>query len=278
MKESMNLFWWQEKPLRTVWRLEKDGRSSLLVGTAHFSPYSFEKALTRLIKRAETVLFEGPLDQESMARVVAYGRQGAGTASLYDALSPATIRELNKQLDVQLNEDNATPSHLDFIPRKIPDYMETFACGVRPWLAFFTTWSALLNWKHSMDVGAYHLAGRLGKKIGFLETIEDQLSALDGIPFERFIDFFADIDRWQYYRDQYLKAFLSGDYGTFNNVIGLFPTRCDSILARRDPVFFRGIKEHMEKGPTTAFVGNAHLQGLRELFLADGYRMTQEVA
>ena len=78
----MNLFWWKEKKLRSVWKVEKNGRSSLLVGTAHFCPYRFEKALTKLIQDAETVLFEGPLDQESMARVVQYGRQGEGTPSL----------------------------------------------------------------------------------------------------------------------------------------------------------------------------------------------------
>ena len=72
----MDFFWWKEKRLKTVWRVEKDGRISLLVGTAHFSPYSFKKALTKLIQNVETVLFEGPLDKESMARVVQYGQQG----------------------------------------------------------------------------------------------------------------------------------------------------------------------------------------------------------
>ncbi len=76
----MNLFWWKEKPLRTVWKVEKAGRISFLVGTAHFSPYRFEKALTKLIQTAEIVLFEGPLDQESMAKVVQYGQQGENSS------------------------------------------------------------------------------------------------------------------------------------------------------------------------------------------------------
>ena len=33
-----------------------------------------------------------------------------------------------------------------------------------------------------MDVEAFHIARELGKKIAFLETIADQLNALDGIP------------------------------------------------------------------------------------------------
>ncbi len=94
------------------------------MGTAHFSPYSFEKALTRLIKRAETILFEGPLDQESMARVVAHGRQAEGMRSLYDALSPEAIRQLNKQLDVYPGEESDSNVNLNFIPRKIPNHLD----------------------------------------------------------------------------------------------------------------------------------------------------------
>ncbi len=28
----MNIFWWKEKPLRTAWRLEKDGRGGVASG------------------------------------------------------------------------------------------------------------------------------------------------------------------------------------------------------------------------------------------------------
>ena len=82
----MPFLWWKGKRLRTVWRVEIDGKSSLLVGTAHFTPYRFKKALTAVIENAETIVFEGPLDQESMAKVVQYGRQGENSPSLYEAL------------------------------------------------------------------------------------------------------------------------------------------------------------------------------------------------
>ena len=102
----MNLFWWKEKPLRTVWRVEKDGHTSFLVGTAHFSPYRFKKTLTKLIQGVETVLFEGPLDEESMARVVQYGQQGENTPSLYEALHPDAIVEINKLLSARSEPPN----------------------------------------------------------------------------------------------------------------------------------------------------------------------------
>ncbi len=63
----------REKPLRMVWRVEKNNICSLLVGTAHFFPHSYEKALTRLIDGAENVMLEGPLDNASMERVVECG-------------------------------------------------------------------------------------------------------------------------------------------------------------------------------------------------------------
>ena len=135
----MNLFWWREKRFQSVWSVEKDGPSSLLVGSAHFCPYSFEKALTRTIQRAETVLFEGPLDSESMARVVEYGRQGEGTPSLYDALDPSARREINRQLAKHLNSTASSGVYLDLLQSTAPNYLESYTRGVRPWMAFFTS-------------------------------------------------------------------------------------------------------------------------------------------
>ena len=66
----MNLFPWKEKPLRTVWRVERNGSGSFVVGTAHFSPYSFRRTLAALIRRSETVLFEGPLERAELDIIV----------------------------------------------------------------------------------------------------------------------------------------------------------------------------------------------------------------
>ena len=95
----MGLFGWKGKELKMVWRVEKEGKTSFLVGTSHFFRHSFRRALTRLIQGAENVLFEGPLDDESMARVAAYGRQAEGSPSLLEALDPKVIREINRQMN-----------------------------------------------------------------------------------------------------------------------------------------------------------------------------------
>jgi len=272
----MNLFWWKEKRLRTVWRVDKDGHTSFLVGTAHFSPYSFKKALIKLIQGVETVLFEGPLDQESMARVVQYGQKGENAPSLYKALHPDVIVEINKLLSARSSLQTTAVPYLDLIHPTTSDFLEIHTMGVRPWMTFFTIWSAFLNWKHSMDVEAFHIAEKLKKKIEYLETIEDQLTALDGIPFERIVNYLNHIKNWRVHKEVFTKAFLQGDIQQFFSMTGEFPTRCESIIAKRDPIFFKRMKVYFEEGKTAAFVGVAHIPGIRDMFLNEGYLVTQE--
>lgn len=271
----MNLFPWQENQLKTVWRVEKNGKASFLVGTAHFSPISFRNALTRLIQRSETVLFEGPLDEQSMARVAHYGSRGKETPSVYDALDPELVREINRQLTGRSEPVTTAGSYLDLIVKR-PGFLEQNARGVRPWMAFFATWSAFLAWKHSMDVEAFLIARKLGKEIGYLETIEDQLEALDGIPFDRIVSYFRNFRQWSVHKDLFAKVFIQGNPQNYLSVTGEFPTRCESIIGKRDPIFFRGIRAAFEKGRTTAFVGVGHTPGIGEMLVDEGYRVTQE--
>jgi hypothetical protein len=272
----MNFLWWKKKRLRTVWRVDKDGRTSFLVGTAHFSPYRFKKTLIKLIQGVETVLFEGPLDEESMARVVQYGQKGENAPSLYKALHPDVIVEINKLLSARSSLQTTAVPYLDLIHPTTSDFLEIHTRGVRPWMTFFTIWSAFLNWKHSMDVEAFHIAEKLKKKIEYLETIEDQLTALDGIPFERIVNYLNHINNWRVHKEVFTKAFLEGDIQQFFSMTGEFPTRCESIIAKRDPIFFKRMKVFFEEGKTAAFVGVAHIPGIRDMFLNEGYLVTQE--
>ena len=274
----MNLIWWKEKRLRTVWRIEKGGSSCHLVGTAHFTPYRFEKALTKLIQGVEAVLFEGPLDKESMARVVQYGRQGGDAPSLYEALDPSSIKEINRLLDARSALRTTESSYIDLIRQTPPNFVEDHVRGVRPWMAFFTIWSAFLNWSYSMDVEAFRIARKLRKKIEYLETIEDQLAALDGIPFARIVNYLNHVGRWKDHKELFLKAFLEGELEKFHSMTGELPTRCESIITKRDPVFFERMKTFFGESKTTAFVGVAHIPGLLKMFQEEGYRVTQEEA
>ncbi len=111
------------------------------------------------------VLFEGPLDQESMAKVVQYGQQGENSPSLYEALDPAAIKEINRQLGARSGLPPPPDPIWNSSARRLQIFWRSYTRGVRPWMAFFTVWSAFLNWKHSMDVEAFQIAQKLGKRI-----------------------------------------------------------------------------------------------------------------
>jgi len=127
-----------------------------------------------------------------------------------------------------------------------------------------------------MDMEAFHIAQKLKKKIEYLETIEDQLVALDGIPFERIVNYLNHIKNWRAHKEAFRKAFLEGDIQQFHSMTGEFPTRCESILTKRDPIFFKGIQDFFKGERTAAFVGVAHIPGIRKLFLEEGYQVIQE--
>jgi uncharacterized protein YbaP (TraB family) len=271
----MNLFWWKEKKLRMAWRLEKGGSASFLVGTAHFSPFHFRKSLTALIDRVETALFEGPLDETSMTRVAQYGRQGESVSSLYEALEPAVIEKIRRCLNDRVPHRSAE-SYLELFEPKTSDFLEVHVKGVRPWMAFFALWSAYLNWKYSIDMEAFHLAQKLKKKIHFLETTEEQLAALDGIPFDPIVDYVNRFEHWKSYKEQFLTDYLQGNLEKLMSRTTKFPTRCESILGRRDDRFFKKMKAFTEMEATIAFLGLSHIPAIKKMFLDEGYQITQE--
>ena len=174
----------KEKELRAVWRIEKNGRGGLLAGTAHFFPYRLGKSLEAFIRPARTVLFEGPLDEASMNQVVAKASEGEGAGALYEVLDPAVRREIKKFLGLPGEGSGSLPLLLSIVSRD-PDPLREHFRALRPWMAFFEIWAHFLKskgWRSSVDLEAQQIAARLGKEIRFLETIEEQVAALEGHP------------------------------------------------------------------------------------------------
>ncbi len=263
----------KEKELRAVWRIEKNGRGGLLAGTAHFFPYRLEKSLERFIRPARTVLFEGPLDDASMNQVVAKASQGEGAGALYGALDPAVRRKIKKFLGLS-GEASGSLSFLLSIVSGNPDPLREHFRALRPWMAFFEIWARFVKskgWRSSVDLEAQEIAARLGKEIRFLETIEEQVAALEGIPLERFVRFLENIERWEEFARSHARWYLSGDLEPMMASGNEFPSRCPSIVEKRDPVLFERMKPFFERGETIALVGTAHIPGLQARFLAEGY-------
>jgi len=55
-----------------------------------------------------------------------------------------------------------------------------------------------------------------------------------------------------------------------------FPTRCASVLDKRDPLLFERILPLIEKGKSCIFVGIPHVRAIRPLLLKEGYEVRQQ--
>jgi hypothetical protein len=267
--------WFRSRPLRMLWKVEKDGCISYLVGTAHFFPYSFARPLTRLFEQVETVIFEGPLDPESMEKIAQHGRSGDGSLALVEQLDPAAVREINRILRQRLGDQDETDLYL-FLQPSAPGYFELYTQNMRPWMALFSVWSTYLDWKYSLDLEAYQVARRMGVETCFLETLEEQLAVLDGIPLERILGHLNDVKNWKIYKDHYVRLFLEGNLDGLVSTTDRFPTRGPVIVSQRDRLMFERMKGFFEPGRAAALVGFPHIPGLRQLFLDQGYQVSQE--
>lgn len=266
----------KERDLRMVWELEKAGRRSRLIGTAHFFPYHFTGSFRRYIGQAETALFEGPLDDAATERVVESGFGAAEGFSLGDALDERTIGKINKEIG---KPSAALSSHQLY--RELFGGNRPALCvdleGLRPWMAFYRIWARYLRehgWKYSMDRDASLIAAELGKNVVHLETIEEQIEALNGVPLERFVSFLKGME-WKKHRGEYVRRYLAGDLEGLVAAARRFPTFCESIIDKRDPVLYERMVSYVERGDAIAFVGVTHCRGITARFLQDGYRVAK---
>jgi len=67
------------------------------------------------------------------------------------------------------------------------------------------------GWKYSVDLEGYSLAEGFGKKIVFLETIEEQINVLENLTLDRIIYFLKRVDQWQELTQGYVTCYLAGD-------------------------------------------------------------------
>lgn len=266
----------KEKDLKMVWKIERNGKRSYLAGTVHFFPYSFKKSLARYISSVDIVLLEGPLDVGTMRRVVDYSLLEKGEVSdLYGALEKETIIQINRELARPRRGLSSFPSYADIFKPKAGDFLYSLA-ALKPWMAFFTIWFQYLEkrgWRYMMDVDAFKIAQQLGKDIHFLEKIEEQLEALDGIPLERIVYFLKKIRHWSTYARAYVKCYLKGDLEDLMSIAEDFPSRCESVIDKRDRILYERMRGFFEKGNAIALIGSPHIREIKRMFLEDGYKL-----
>lgn len=273
----MRTLW--ERKLRMVWEIVKNDRRSFLVGTAHFFPHSFRKSLTSFIRDASAVLLEGPLDEGNMDAVRQYGYKGGEDSLLLKALNRNTLEAINRELGMSKGDmKESITSTIDFLRSTRQDLLAVKLEGLRPWMAFFNIWSQFLaarGWRHSVDLEALTVAKELGKKVVFLETIEEQLEALDGIPLERIVGYLNNFKSWGTFSRHHRRRYLKGSLDGLLSITNSFPTRCPSIIEQRDPVLYERMQHHIEAGSAAIFLGTTHIQGIMRLLGKDGYEVHQ---
>ncbi len=277
LKEKLSSLFFREREIRTVWKLEKNGRGGFLAGAAHFFPYRLDSSLRRYIGQVRVVCFEGPLDESSMDQVIRQGTRKGDGGNIYEALGPRTIRKIKDVTGDLFRPADPLPLLLPF-PAQPRDLLLLHFASLRPWMAFFHIWSNFLKqrgWKYSVDLEALKIARQLRREVVFLETIEEQVAGLEGIPLDRIIRFFQQIDRWEEWARSHSRLYLQGDLEGLLIMSRDFPSRCPSIVEDRDPVLFSRMKDYFAAGEAMAFVGTTHIPGLQKMFRGEGYEVAQ---
>lgn len=263
----------QQRCLAMVWEVEKAGRRSLIVGTAHFFPYSFEHHLRSLFEGVDTVLFEGPLDTVSFEQVnVAGCTPDTGSPRLIDFLDGQQVADLIRAVcgPAGLGRLFSSPS---VIPHSQVRHLLTHT---RHWLAFFKLWSgylARMGWQQSVDLEAWRLARHMDKAVSGMESIQEQIQTLDAIPIQSAAAFLQRCRQWPKFRKRYEKLYLRGDINRVVNETKLFPTRTRSVIFRRDALFMDYMRPYLESGRCAVFVGVPHLINLRRMLIEAGFNL-----
>ena len=250
-----------------AWVLERRARRSSLIGAAHFFPRTFRASFRRLFGEARVVVLEGPLDEAASRKVIEAGK-GTGGDQLYNA-NPDLLRARLGLYDAPLDVHQLLKN---FVFGRQEQWLEDELRALKPWAAFFGLWTrfrARQGWTHSMDLEAARIAGELGKPIVYLETIEEQIAALDAVPLKRIVRFMHE--DWAAYCRRYERHYLAGELDQLVADAQKFPTYCEPIIEARDPVLAARMAGELERGDACVVIGVAHCKGVLSRLARDGY-------
>ncbi|KPJ78536.1 MAG: hypothetical protein AMJ54_03415 [Deltaproteobacteria bacterium SG8_13] len=270
--------WWKrkEKELKTVWAIHKGHRRvAYLVGTAHFFPYSFRDSFRQLIGEASAALFEGPLDGQSLQAIRSSGIAGKPAESVLDKLDRQTRTKISDKLFPGCRRRTLEDAIRFSVPGVADPLHETIA-GMKPWLSFFTLWSAYLErcgWHHSVDLEAYRTAREMNREVVAMESVEEQVAVLEGLSVERIVGFLQRVDQWDTYRKNYVRHYLAADMGKIRASATGFPSRHRSVIDQRDETFFQRMRPYLDAEIAVVCVGAPHVPGICGLLQMDGFRI-----
>jgi uncharacterized protein YbaP (TraB family) len=69
--------------------------------------------------------------------------------------------------------------------------------------------------------------------------------------------------------------YLKGDLEKLMSFATIFPTYCDPIIGKRDPILYERMKPFLQEGKVLVCVGTTHIQGIEKMLSEDGYSIDQ---
>jgi uncharacterized protein YbaP (TraB family) len=260
-----------QRKFAMLWEIEKNGRRSWIGGTAHFFCYSFERSFRELFEKVDTVLFEGPLDPESLDQVSAAGRTPAPESHrLIEELTEADIRRLERVVC----GPRGFWARFMGLEHQDPVDVRFLLSHTRHWMAFFSLWTGFLarrGWTQSVDLEAWHLAHDMGKAVRGMESIPEQIETLESITVARIVGFLRQCRQWNRYITRNVGAYLKGDVDNMFGTSIEFPTRTELVIHRRDARFLGRMRPFIDEGRCAVFVGSAHMINLRGMLAEAGF-------
>lgn len=215
--------------------------------------YSFEAAFRNLFERVDTVLFEGPLDADSLDEVARIGKTPDGRhPPLIDLLEEPEIRAArtgragpHRKARPLLQRGEPQPRRRAGAARNHP----ALVC-------LFSLWTAYLErqgWNQSVDLCAWHTALEMGKSVIGMESLEEQVASLESVPLGRVTAFFRGCRSWKGYARRNIHSYLDGDLEGMLGTSTEFPSRTEQIIDGRNQRFRERMRPFLEEGRAAVF-------------------------
>ena len=268
----------QQKSL--LWKIEgKDLKApSYLFGTIHLIPRSkflFNNSMNQALSNSENVVFE--IDMNVMNDFT----QMFGILSKIRMPDGVTIKDLLSPEDYKLFTDK-------FAEQGLPT---AFLEGIKP--MFLSAMGGDAGMGGDGDMVSYEVelsekAKEQGKKIGGLETIDEQLAVIDSISLKdqaaMLVESLKSTDASSGY-DEMVKRYLEQDVEGLNTYINDSPEAKDkdmmnSLLSTRNKKWIPAMEKTMVENPTFFAVGAGHLggkEGVINLLREAGYKVSAVV-
>ncbi len=269
----------KQRKIKMAWKISKNDKESYLIGTTHMFAYRFTSSLQKFINCSDRVILECSLEPETFNRIILAGI-GSSKIFIYDRIDKTIIDNLAESfvnVTFKGNLFDTGDLTIDILKRAYFEDIERILKSRSHWAAFFTLWYnflELINWKYSMDLEVQVLAQQMKKELIFLEKPDEQIEAMEGIPLERMINFLKEAPNWESYTEKYAKLYLKGKFQELIAATSIFPTRCESIIDKRDPIFFERMLPYIEIGKSSIFVGITHIPGLIGLIEREGLKIS----